>query len=689
MPKDTPLPFASAILGALLGAAPLATLTAQSPNVAAPAGAAVIVIVPDSLDTAPRTVSELLRAYAPAASVQRSSGALGASAFVSLRDASAILGGDPLVVVDGIRQVMTRVNLDTLDRREPSILDDVMVEDIARVEILPGPAAAASYGADGRRGAIVITTRAPGQGGPQFSASVTTSGADANADYARNLSRVNASGFACPYYLEAAGFCAATLTTRYTPLLDRSPFRTAQQLRARLGAVGGLGALGYAASLGVGRGSGTMETDATDHTVASLRLQMPVASIVRVGLSSFATGRGITFPAQNAYSVIGLGVGGGPLDCSPATPCGQDSSSGGYRYPLSWLEQAGPHRRIGHLGGALTVDVDPRPSLSLRTSVTTDMLRDLEVLRTSSPPGYMPLLTEVTAAERSWRVDAAEEGRYTTTVAGAVATTMLSVRFAADRGRSESGTLMVAAPSGPFGGSSSRATTAALLFVDRLSQSLEQRLAWGERAALGAAVLRTTTDFNGGRRPPAVIDPRADAMYELVPADAPLGMLRSLRLRSAWGRTSSHSYWALNTIGVLTGGTAYGGYGYGPRLLPRTPANRSTELEGGFDAAFGPAASRLSVTAFTRTERLDWTDSTADRSPHSTSRRGPAFPSSSPTASPGERGGRSPRRGATPMGTAGSSATRSASSTCSPADAPARRASRRSPAISTWLDWSR
>jgi outer membrane cobalamin receptor len=155
----------------------------------APAGASVVVIVPDSLASAPRTVSELLRDYAPAASVQRSTGALGASAFVSLRDASAILGGDPLVVVDGIRQVSSRASLDTLDRGAPSILDDIMLDDVARVEILPGPAAAASYGDDGRRGAIVITTRAPGVGHPKFSASVATSSADADPGYGRNLAR--------------------------------------------------------------------------------------------------------------------------------------------------------------------------------------------------------------------------------------------------------------------------------------------------------------------------------------------------------------------------------------------------------------------------------------------------------------------------------------------------------------------
>ena len=607
MSHATRFPLARALTIGLIAVAPVSVATAQQPAYPAPlTGAAVVVIIPDSLANTPRTVSDLLRDYAPAASVRRATGALGASAFVSLRDASAVSGGDPLVVIDGIRQVSARVNLDTLDRRAPSVLDDIMVEDIARVEILPGPAAAASYGADGQRGAIVITTRAPGRGRPVFSATITTSGADANADYARNLSRTTTGGYACPYFMEASGGCTATGTTRYTPLLDRSPFRSAQQVRAHLGASGGLGALGYAAALGFERGSGTLESDAADRTVASLRLRLPVSSIVHVGLSSFATGRGITFPTQGDNSLLGWGVGGGPLDCSPATPCGIDSSSGGYRYPLGWLEQSRPHRRIGHLGGAVTMDVDPGPSLSLRTSVTTDMLRDEESLRDSSPPGYQPSIDQFTAAERSWRVAGAEEARFTASIGGAVATTLLTVRFDADRGRSKSRTAFVLLPGGGNPGAASESNTSVWLFRDRYSQSLDQRFVWGERAALGIGILRTATDLDDGPHQRAVLDPHADAMYQLVPPAAPLGILRSLALRSAWGQSGSLDL-GDSRYGLGYVSNPYGGYGYGSGLgpRPRHPADRSTELEAGVDAAFA-ASSRLSITAFRRDERLDY-----------------------------------------------------------------------------------
>jgi len=592
---------------AFLATVPISSAAAQqSANAAPPAGAGVTVIIPDSLVNAPRTLSELLRDYAPAAAVQRSTGGIGASAFVSLRDASAVRGDDPLVVIDGIRQVSYRVSLDTLARRAPSILDDIMLDDVARIEILPGVAAAASYGDDGQRGAIVVTTRAPGSGRPVLRASISTSAADDEGGYARNLSRVTATGTPCAYYSEALGYCTATATTRYTPLLDRSPFRAQQQVRAHLGASGGLGSLGYVVALGGERGAGTMAFDAADRTVASLRLRLPVGSLVRIGLASFATERGISFSSQRDYSVLGWGVGGGPLDCSAATPCGADSSSGGYRLPLDWLEQNQPRRRIGHLGSALTVDVDPTPALALQTSVTADMLRDEESLRDSPPPGYGAAGRRITADERNWRVGGAETARLTTRVGAAVATTMLALRADAERGRSEASTA-VDAPQGSFpGGTYTTASMGSALFRNRVSTSLDERIAWGEQAAVGFGAIRTTTAFRRSPHPAPTVDPHVDAMYQLVPATAPLGMLGSLRLRAAWAQASGHDERMFSDPRIF----AYirpqpfpiGGGGAEP--VPADRPDRSAELEGGFDATFPLASSRLSVTGFRRNETI-------------------------------------------------------------------------------------
>lgn len=594
--------WTAAMTALFIALAPVEAAAQQGALLAPPAGAGVIVILPDSLEPRPRTLSELLRDYVPSASVQRPTGALGASAVVSLRDASVIRGDDPLVVVDGIRQVSYRAAFEPFDRRPPSILDDIPLDDVERIEILAGPAAAASYGYDGQRGAIVITTRSPGAGRPVIRASITASTADAHADYTRNLSRVTATGTSCPYFAEASGNCTATGTSRYTPLLDHGPFRSGQQGSAHLGATGGLGRLGYSAALGFGRGIGTLDANAADRTSASLRLGMPLSGIVHIELASFATERGIS---DGRAALFQRGVGGGPLDCSRATPCGADSTSNGYRFAsFAYLNGRGPHRRIGHLSEALAIDVAPRSNLSLRTSATADMLRDKSSLLDSITYSLGTSYRQICANERNWRVGGSQEARLTTHVGAAIATTSLSVRFDAERSRDEIVTISRACAPPSYGNSIAGASSGSFLRRDRVATSFDQRFAWGDRAALGLGAMRTTTKWWKDYASLApVIDPHADAMYQLVPAASPLGMLTSLRLRTAYGRTSGHDarpFSAPSDIGPFP----LTPLPVAPFPIPRFQPDRSTELEAGFDAAFSPASTRLSVTAFRRRETI-------------------------------------------------------------------------------------
>src|SRR5437667_307811 len=50
----------------------------------------------------------------------------------------------------------------------PSRIDDFDPEQIASIEVLKGPAAAALYGGDAANGVILITTRRPSSGRPAF-----------------------------------------------------------------------------------------------------------------------------------------------------------------------------------------------------------------------------------------------------------------------------------------------------------------------------------------------------------------------------------------------------------------------------------------------------------------------------------------------------------------------------------------
>jgi TonB-linked SusC/RagA family outer membrane protein len=133
------------------------------------------------------SVTDLLEGRVPGLVVQRTSGAPGDPARLRLRGAaSAYLSNDPIVIVDGIRvyaaQSDTRsANLawnpdDAADFTKygvatPSPLDYLDPHSIETIEVMKGPSAATLYGADAANGVIVITTKRGQAGPPRWTAS--------------------------------------------------------------------------------------------------------------------------------------------------------------------------------------------------------------------------------------------------------------------------------------------------------------------------------------------------------------------------------------------------------------------------------------------------------------------------------------------------------------------------------------
>ncbi|MDX1661716.1 MAG: TonB-dependent receptor [Gemmatimonadota bacterium] len=129
----------------------------------------VVRIVPSEIAEPVATVDELLAGLAPGVTVLQSSGMAGAGSQIRLRgNVSVALGNDPLVYVDGVRvrsegypKNAPRLGDDT--RRSPnetaSPIDDLDPDDIERIEIVRGPAAATLYGAEAATGVIQIFTR--------------------------------------------------------------------------------------------------------------------------------------------------------------------------------------------------------------------------------------------------------------------------------------------------------------------------------------------------------------------------------------------------------------------------------------------------------------------------------------------------------------------------------------------------
>ncbi len=147
----------------------------------------VAVLNVDSLvATQPVTsVTDLLATRVPGLVVQHTSGAPGDPARLRLRGVSSISrGNDPIVIVDGVRvyydQSGSRAGNLTggafgsgAVAATPSPLDQLDVHSIETIEVVKGPSAATLYGADAANGVIVITTKKGRQGPARWTITAT------------------------------------------------------------------------------------------------------------------------------------------------------------------------------------------------------------------------------------------------------------------------------------------------------------------------------------------------------------------------------------------------------------------------------------------------------------------------------------------------------------------------------------
>ncbi|MBX6331845.1 MAG: TonB-dependent receptor, partial [Gemmatimonadaceae bacterium] len=120
------------------------------------------------------SVTDLLATRVPGLVVQHTSGAPGDPARLRLRGVNSISrGNDPIVIVDGVRVYYDQSGIRAQNLTQgaergyaaPSPLDQLDVHSIETIEVVKGPSAATLYGADAANGVIVITTK-KGRPGP-------------------------------------------------------------------------------------------------------------------------------------------------------------------------------------------------------------------------------------------------------------------------------------------------------------------------------------------------------------------------------------------------------------------------------------------------------------------------------------------------------------------------------------------
>jgi len=210
------------------------TVTASGEQRARENGNAISTIDASSIvETQPiQNLADLLSARAAGVNILPSTGTVGGGARIRIRGANSVsLPNDPLFVVDGIRVESKAGNSIGVGGQEPSRLNDLNPDEIASIEIVKGPSAAALYGTQAANGVVLITTKrgTPGRTTWNF---YTEQGAQTDvANYPSNYDALSAGSTRCQLIQVAHLACTQAQIVSFNPLLNpnTSPFKPGRQ----------------------------------------------------------------------------------------------------------------------------------------------------------------------------------------------------------------------------------------------------------------------------------------------------------------------------------------------------------------------------------------------------------------------------------------------------------------------------
>ncbi len=103
-------------------------------------------------------IGQLLTGKVPGVRVSTTSGNVGGAMKFDVRSGAGLLGGQPVIYVDGVRMLNASYGFG-VGGQFSSTLADINPQYIQNIEVLKGPAAAALYGTSGANGVVLISTK--------------------------------------------------------------------------------------------------------------------------------------------------------------------------------------------------------------------------------------------------------------------------------------------------------------------------------------------------------------------------------------------------------------------------------------------------------------------------------------------------------------------------------------------------
>lgn len=264
-------------------------------------------------------LSELLNARATGLTISQSAGTTGSASRIRVRGATSLTqDNNPLIYIDGVRVSNATGtgpgSVDFGNGQTVSRLDDINPQDIANIQVLKGPTAAALYGSEAASGVILIETRRGTSGATQFALTTEQGFSRDVADYPDNYYNLTRFGgftdindATVQQFRPIVHPLTGDIYARNNPLENErsSPFSTGYNSSYSLSASGGVDAVSYYTSFKYDRQDGVLPNNDLESYSARLNLNASLSDDLEISASSGYTNRSLRLP-DNDRSALGI-----------------------------------------------------------------------------------------------------------------------------------------------------------------------------------------------------------------------------------------------------------------------------------------------------------------------------------------------------------------------------------------------
>lgn len=571
------------------------------------------------------SMSDLLSGRSEGVILQDVNGTTGSGQRIRIRGANSLsLSNEPLVFVDGVQYNSANTLSIGVGGQEAGRFNDLNPNDIANIEVVKGPAAAALYGTAAANGVLLITTKRGRAGDAEWNfyaeygeledkfeypmnyMAYSVVG-DASAPFTLPSGAFNSTDYAyCPNRSAAAGTCTQDGVATFNTLLDARtrPFSTGNRGRYGASVRGGNDRVTYFVSGEIGDETGVINYNTLDKSSVRANLNAAINDQVDLSVTTGYTKQSTGFNSNDnsIFSPILAGLLGEgyyvPREDGADPEDGENRRN--YGFGLNQVDNA--HYVINDEVDRITLgsNAQYRPAnwLSLNATGGLDFISG-HTFRTLQP-GLLPISQAFANGIR----ESDRSSRYTYTFnSSAVGTfTVQPELFSTTTvGVSYNRSLLNRTEcygSSLIQGTSSCGTTAALFSVDEDFSEVIQvggyvatELAWRDRVFLSGA-LRGDDNSAFGADFGFITYPSASLSWVVGEEDwfPELSFLSSFRVRTAWGTSGLRpdfrdAVTLFNPTTVATDGGDVPGITVSSTGNLELKPERSTEYEVGFDAA--------------------------------------------------------------------------------------------------------